>query len=194
MSNDEIIWKLARYTYENPKDEASVVYLMVQIGKIIEREGYGEKFPTLWFYRNWIVHYQLDRKDRDARREMLNKLEEAILIVIAQKNDEILKSLGEAISLNSLHKEMASFFRAHRLEKQGFDYLGWFKKFDALLIAILSDLPLIPPRDSGYSFEEFRFKASPTGKTSEAEFEIKLPNNKTLGGKVVVKISGKVQS
>ena len=193
MADNEIIEKLKKYTHENPKEEKDVVYLIVQIGKIIERNDDAQNFPVLWFYRNWVVHYQLTRRAADGRMELLDKLNVAIGSVITGKNNEILQRLEEAISLKSLHKEIASFFQSYNLEKQGVDYLEWFKKFDALLISILVDLPLIPPPDGGYAFIEFRFKRS-NADASDAEFEVKMPNNKSIGGRVVVKVTGKLRT
>jgi hypothetical protein len=190
MADDEIVGKLARYTYANPEEEADVVYLIVQIGKIIERQGDEVNFPSLWFYRNWVVHYQLDKKGRDARTKMLDKLNDAVSAVVAYKHDEILRHLEDAVSLKNLHAEIARFVKSHRLEKPGFDYVDWFKKFDILLINILVDLPLIPPPDAGYVFEEFRFKRS---NDADAEFEIKMPN-KIIGGRIIAKFSGRVRT
>ncbi len=193
MANDEIVEKLKKYTYDYPKEEEDIVYLIVQIGKIVERNEDEQNFPVLWFYRNWVVHYQLDRKGADGRTEMLDKLNVAIMSVITGKGDEILQRLEEAISLKSLHKEIASLFQSYGLEKQGVDYIDWFKKFDALLISILVDLSLVPPKDGSYAFTEFRFKRS-NADDSDAEFEVKMLNNKSIGGRVVVKVTGKLRT
>ncbi len=181
MADDEIVEKLRKYTHSYPEDEASVVYVMVQAGKIIERNGWWGEFPVLRFYRNWVAHPQLDQRGRgrDGRTEMLDKLNGAIAAFIA-KDTNAMEQFESAISLKRLQKEFAAFIQKHQLERPNFDYGLWLEKFDALLVNVLVDLPLIPPPDAGYLFTEFRFKRS-SDEASDAEFEIQVSKEANAG-------------
>ena len=191
MANDEIVGKLARYTYAELEDEAAAVYLIVQIGKIIEREESSQDFPVLCFYRDWVVHPKLDRNRRDGRTEMLGKLNEAVLAVIERRGHEVLERFEGAVSLKKLQKEIARFVQKYQLQRPNFDYVPWFKKFEGLLVSVLVDLPLIPSKDLGYAFTEFRFKKS-NADAADAEFEVDVLKSAN-GGKPMT-IKGKLRT
>jgi hypothetical protein len=38
-----------------------VSYLLVQLGKLVEREQPPPDYPVIKFYRNWVAHPKLDR-------------------------------------------------------------------------------------------------------------------------------------
>ncbi len=183
----EIVEKLRKYSSSYLTEEADVVYLIVQIGKIIESQKEEKNFPALWFYRNWVVHYQLDKKGSDGRTQMLDRLDETIASMVGKKADEVSPEFEEAVSFKPLHEELGRFLRSNDLEEAGFDYATWCERLDDLLVRILVDLPLIPPKDGGYAFTEFRFNRTHTD-TRDAEFEVKLSDNKSIGGRVVVRV------
>ena len=122
---------------------------------------------------------------------MLNKLNQAVLTTIAKKHNDVVSQLEAAISLKSLNKEIVRFVGAHHLEKPDFDYAQWFKSFHSLLVSILVDLPLIPPKDAGYAFTEFKFKKS-NAETADVEFEIEVLPSANNG--IPLTIKGKLRT
>jgi hypothetical protein len=186
----EILSKLEKYSSEVPEEESDVVYLIIQMGKFIESAGTQSHFPVLWFYRNWVVHYQLDKKANDGRQEMLDKLNEAIL-TIDKDVEQFPELLREAVSLKRLHKEIADFFKVNDLEKEGVNYLDWLEAFDTLLLKVLTDLPLLPPPDANYAFTEFRFNKPELG--HEFEFRIKFAEKRILGGALEITVPGELK-
>ena len=58
MTND-IIQKLNNHIGNGLDEEADVTYLLVQLGKLIERERSKDYCRVLSFYRNWVVHSTL---------------------------------------------------------------------------------------------------------------------------------------
>ena len=62
--NYDIIEKLNEHVLgDGLRSEAGVVYLLVQLAKLVEREHLRDAYPHLMFYRNWAVHSRLDRTD-----------------------------------------------------------------------------------------------------------------------------------
>ena len=180
--NDEIINKIKRYTKKSPSEEAHIVYVLVQIGKIIEREELEEKFPILCFYRNWVVHPQLDRNANDGRRDMLIRINDAI--EASQENNEKvmewLAKFADAISIKEFSFELTNFFSRFGLEDKNLDSKIWLKDFYQLLINILIDLPLKTPKDSSYVFEEFCFEK--INNPNSVNIRIKLKSGEIYDG------------
>lgn len=52
----DIIAKLAKELKEPISSEPQVVYLMVELRKLIELNGDGANYPALKFHCDWIVH------------------------------------------------------------------------------------------------------------------------------------------
>lgn len=175
MTN-EIIEKLKKYASAELKEEAHIVYIMVQLGKIIERDSIQNQFPVLCFYRDWVVHHQLDRMKNDNRRTMYDKLNDAVTLVSQNgKNDEecieVMRNIAKAISFRELKREIESLFIQYTVLDTTLDN-NWFKQFINLLINILTDIPLKPT--SGYQFEEFQHQKSQDREAGQDEYEIKI--------------------
>lgn len=164
MTND-IVEKLKECTNSGFQKEAPVVYIMVQIGKIIERDSIQKDFPVFCFYRDWVVHPQLDRKKNDARNDMYAQLDDAILLASKESKDvkesvDVLRKIAEAISFYKLEQEINSLFTQYEVIDTKFNYDEWFKQFRCLLMKVLTDLPLKPATNFNYSFKEFCYKES----------------------------------
>ena len=62
--NHDIIEKLNEHVLgDGVRSEAGVMYLLVQLAKIIERERLKDTYPHLMCFRNWAVHSRLNRAD-----------------------------------------------------------------------------------------------------------------------------------
>ena len=60
--NRDIIEKLDKHVLgEGVRSEAGVVYLLIQLAKLVERANRRDAYPYLVFYRNWVAHSKLDR-------------------------------------------------------------------------------------------------------------------------------------
>ncbi len=175
MTN-EIVEKLKKYTEARLQEEAHVVYVVVQLGKIIERDSVQQEFPVFSFYRDWVVHHQLDRVKKDGRQDLYNKVDSAI--GLASKNGKspyeavsVPKYIAEAISFKCLTQEIENLFTRYSIVNETFNRDIWFKHFTHLLIKVLTDLSLRP--GNTYLFEEFRYEKS-LNNTGEYEIKIKL--------------------
>src|SRR5947207_2263802 len=71
---EDIIRKLTVELNKGITTEVQVVYLLVGIRKLIERDEVEEKYPALMFHCDWAVHAKLDRA---PAKSILRLLDEA---------------------------------------------------------------------------------------------------------------------
>lgn len=114
MSQQSIFYKIgvllgSIYESENPLfEERDVVYLLVEMYKVKERDlkskrgDIKKEFPHLAFFRDWVVHTQLDDNAWFIRKEELNNkaelLKEILLILDDDYTKEKLQSLWESVT------------------------------------------------------------------------------------------------
>jgi hypothetical protein len=60
MSRHAIVEKLHGHLAGGIDNEPAVVYLLVELRKLLELDGRKQEFPLLNFYGNWVVHTRLD--------------------------------------------------------------------------------------------------------------------------------------
>jgi len=183
---NQIIEKLNQHIGKNLNEEADVVYLFVQIRKLLEQENRLGEFPILQFYCNWIVYPRLNYLDRNpGMKDVLDKLEKAIeLETNGGSKDDVLSLFSDTLSLKKLWKELNDFFRSY--DEFNPDILNkpepW-SNLGGLLINILTDLPLIPPIGSYKYIKEFCFKLA-TDDTHLARIQIKSLTGKIYDGPI----------
>ncbi len=179
MKND-IIAKLNEHIRDGINREADVVYLFVQIGKILEQED-ARAYPTLQFYRNWVVHHRLDRiGSNPGMKTILDKLEAAAQAHYENRDkNEILELISGTVSLRRLWEEMESFFNSHDEFDHGvLNTPEPWANIGGLILRILVDLPLIAP--NSYRFiREFRF-SPPADDTHVVRVQISLGTGELL--------------
>ena len=108
--NDAILEKLK----EPPRAEADVVYVFVEIRKLLEREGKGKEaeFATLKFFCDWVMHVKLDRS---GARKILSLLDAELSASPDPAPIEPDSELYQFVSLDRLREEMTRFYRDKEL-------------------------------------------------------------------------------
>ncbi|MDP2647907.1 MAG: hypothetical protein Q8P35_01545 [Candidatus Yanofskybacteria bacterium] len=183
---NEIITKLNSHVARGVTGEADVVYLFVQVGKLLE-QGQSRAYPALEFYRNWVVHHKLERiSSNPAMKDLLDKLEAAETARQSQADQNaVLALLSDTIGFRQLYDEMITFFR----DTPGFDTAVFdrpepWANLGALLLSILVDLPLLAPERDYRLIREFRFKPA-VDDTHIARVAIRLASGEVLEGPIV---------
>ncbi|MBI2036590.1 hypothetical protein HYT17_03095 [Candidatus Microgenomates bacterium] len=144
MAREEIIEKLDKFLakYSVPDEECYVVYLLVEIRKLLEREG-SPKFPLVRFYCDWTVHTKKDRS-LQAIKEIVDRIDGCFSIQshYLLKSDEIFNFLKMA----ELRKEFNQLFKRYNLQTNilGGD-ISWASFVDTLTKA-LSEQPILNPK------------------------------------------------
>jgi len=180
----EILAKLKSHVARGLTREADVVYLLVQVRKLLEQENEEGEWPALHFYANWVVHHRLDRvRQGSAFQAMLGRLEAAVR---AQSNQELAigKSLADAVSLRTLYKDLIEFWETHEdLDVTLMKKAGFWENFAGLLISVLTDLPLVAP--SAGLIREFRYLGS-ADVLHRVRFQVHLQSGKILEADLAV--------
>jgi hypothetical protein len=63
MSQHQIEQKLQEEFGRELASEAQVVYVLVEVGKLLEHRKVKKKYKTINFYRNWVVHTKLEQSE-----------------------------------------------------------------------------------------------------------------------------------
>lgn len=159
------------------KEECEVVYLMVEIRKILE---YGESsYKTLRFYCNWVLHKELNQERTtkllsDIFEKDIN-LEES-----GRKNAYNMKSIGvDFFKLNKFKKEFKDFLKDNNLPLNLAEKDWW--TFIKLLLEIIKDCPIaFTPNKirkleiKKYTDNIFGYKFSLVGNNSKPVIKIKF--------------------
>jgi hypothetical protein len=61
MARHAIVEKLVPKLQEQISDESQAVYIMVELRKLLERDGLKSTYDLVNFYGNWVVHPQLEK-------------------------------------------------------------------------------------------------------------------------------------
>ena len=137
-----LIEKLGRLLDEPPSNERDVTYALVEIRKILERDGTKKTHWTLGFYCDWALHTQLT--GRDAKR-ILNMLDER-LGRFDPKYPESIDPDGavhEVLSFSLLRKHLQDFCGRDELPTVWTDDMFAWLKFAQIYGEIVRDTPLL---------------------------------------------------
>lgn len=154
MSASEIINKLRDFLQARPllTEECQIVYLMVEIRKVLDHEKSGSKYPLLKFYSDWTVHTEKDRISPEIKQmmEVMYKTAEADIA------NPALRKAGSPIMqfayMEGLGQEMKSFLENHGVDSSlAQNEMRWIE-FIKLLVKILENQPIINPSPSIESF------------------------------------------
>lgn len=138
----DIILKLRDLIRNGINTEAEVVYLMVQVRKLIESERLTD-FENLKFHSDWVVHSKLSGR---KAQEVLKQFDEANVLLRDGIELEDLPSLlrneiDQLSKLDIFREELDRFLDGHSLPLINSHEEGW-TKFLLLYASIIEDCPL----------------------------------------------------
>jgi hypothetical protein len=146
----EIIEKINEYLHRNKvNEEDQVVYLMVELRKLLDRQGDSgvkSKYPLIRFYSDWIVH--TDKKNiTSAIRIILNTIESKL--TPHPVNDDV-----EFLLLPEFKSELAMLFKQCNITDVLCEDSDRWRKFVIALTKVLADQPMLDPTKH---IKEFRY-------------------------------------
>jgi len=156
MGRLDIIEKLNRFLGEhNPlSEECHVVYLMVEIRKILDHErdtGHKNEYPLLRFYSDWIVHTSKDKITIEMER-IINEVFRDIKLQIENPNS--VRSMTPVMQFaykQQLEIEMKKFLGEHQLSTSVTGAEKWVH-FVSLLVKVLENQPIKNPTEDVIEF------------------------------------------
>lgn len=131
------------------KEEFEIVYLMVELRKLLDREreqNKPEKYSLVRFHADWVVH---TRKDHitEVMKEIMGKIDESIDTYPKDGNIDFLL-------LPEFRKELASLMEEYGLPHNFCSNDDEWLDFMVALTSVIADQPIINPTPN---ITEFRY-------------------------------------
>jgi len=141
MARHSIVEKLHPVLTEPINTEMQVVYILVELRKLLEHDGKKNVYPVLNFYGNWVVHTKLS--DSPVADRIVRLLDE---ITYRKANDAVdLKLEDEAFSFFNetlLREQLSAFLESVDLPTElCTDDTNWHY-FRKKLAGVIEDAPL----------------------------------------------------
>lgn len=152
MTN-QIIEKLNHHISTGFTKEADVMYLLVQLGKLIERERPGD-YSVVRFYRNWVAHEKLNRpKANPSMRAILDSFETLLAAAHAGGNTAgHIQQVADNVSLTALYRELDQLLGDLPFDRNMVGNPSGWQDFVPKLLGILTDIDL--QADGTYQYLE----------------------------------------
>lgn len=95
-----------KISLEKEMTEENVMYILVETWKYCQRHNVENKYPFLRFFRNWVVHIEIDRLTRDI----------SSILESSSKDKEKLSDLvnGLMYNLKEIHKSFSDNYIDNR--------------------------------------------------------------------------------
>jgi hypothetical protein len=126
-----------------------VVYVLVELRKLMERNGDFAKYPALKFYCDWAAHPSLDREPAqqivqlfDGYEQILHEGDVGAGRHAQEEDQELLAELRGTLELTNFHRELGQYLGAHVLDEAPFETLGEWITFLMHYAAVIQDCPL----------------------------------------------------
>ncbi len=186
----DILTKLAHALAQPVTSEGQVVYIMVELRKLIELNGDGAMFAALKFHCDWVAHpvlQGLQAQEIVRLFDRYQKLEDNKPLAHGRPDMSFMNQLGPVLTMSDFRNEVDAYLRSQQLDSSipnGNDKWATFLMHYA---GVIEDCPLrcvsqglkhvdevtlkllgIPPKataSSGFQLViEWRWKSKLTGK------------------------------
>lgn len=127
--------KLRNALSEQIEKECQVVYIMVEVRKLLDRFS-EQKYSLLRFFCDWVLHIEIN--NLSPAREILNR------IATEHKSKEFIGTSIEFISFDHLRNEMLNFFKEKDINLPSewlINHEKW-NSFRKIFSNIIKDCPL----------------------------------------------------
>lgn len=140
----DIIAKLRAELESGITSEAQVVYLMVGIRKIIERDEIDDNYSALKFHCDWALHPKMSRR---AAREMLKLFDDAHVDLVDQVKLESLpiavrRGIDRIAKMTDFEAELKEFLAKYELPQLSAEQRDGWLRFVRLYSKVVEDIPL----------------------------------------------------
>jgi hypothetical protein len=138
MGQHQIVEKLQQEFERELNSEAQVVYVLVEIGKLLEHGEAKAKYRTINFYRNWAVHTKV------SGSTLADELIHTFDRYITDNNVDSSKTLKNFVSPQTLRIELREYLKTpHGLTFPSCEDGVLWKRFVKHLAGVISQTPLL---------------------------------------------------
>jgi len=148
---DDIVSKLDKELHKEITSEPQVVYILVQVRKLIETDNPMEDFEALKLHCSWVLHPKLSRA---SAKDLLGKLNDQYARLLGNSSpQEAVKELGERLGLKPFQAEFRKFLRFYGIDGSYCDG-NWWLGFLYHYSRVVQDCPLECVAESGWQFNK----------------------------------------
>lgn len=141
MARPGIIDKLRSELHLPVETEMQVVYILVEIRKVLEHNTEKGRYPVLNFYCNWIVHTKLSASPVADR--IVRLLDETLYRLANGERDVALEAQAEEfMDERLLRDELRAFLESSDLPLEICTDSGRWDAFRKRLAGVIEDVPL----------------------------------------------------
>lgn len=139
MSEEAIVGKLRTQLQEKVVSECQVVYILVEIRKLLVLHNQRTAFDILNLHCNWAVHISLDR---DAAQNLIIELNHSYSrLNTGEKAEQGFKGMWNYLSFDRFRKQLRAFLSLHHLPTEICGAALW-QKFLHYYSLVIQDCPL----------------------------------------------------
>lgn len=146
----DILSKLQLELTQDVTSERQVVYILVQIRKLIDNDNHAKDLEALRLHCDWVVHPKLDRK---GARQLLGKLNDRYTTVLKTNPNADLQELSKRLGLRAFQAEFQEFLRRYCLDGSFCDTDWWFA-FLYHYSRVIQDCPLESVAEPDWYFDK----------------------------------------
>jgi hypothetical protein len=140
MSEDAIVGKLRSELGRDIVSECQVVYLLVEVRKLLELRNQTEAFGALTFHCNWALHTRLDK---DAAQNLITGLSRCYAgLNEGATAERSFRALWNDLGFDRFRKQFRGFLTSHELPRDICDSDRW-KTFLSYYSFVIQDCPLV---------------------------------------------------
>jgi len=156
MARSEISEKLSLLIKENDWDEPRVLYIFVQLRKILDHRDDRDNYTILRFYCDWVVHISKDYITKETIG-ILKEIEKDATLQIRTGGTGTSAAIN-FVYLDYLKPEIRAVLQRESIDpKEIFEELNW-EKLVVCLSRILENQPLQVKDSYGLNIRKIEFK------------------------------------
>lgn len=135
---DELLRKIQYALDRRLTNEMKVVYLLVELRKLMDREAY--KDPVLRMFTNWVVHTSLENQAAGSTL-ILHEFDELMREIFEHRTGRLPPALHT--SLGPFRESLILFFKHFHLSAKFVTDRAEWKRFGKLYCSIVSECPVV---------------------------------------------------
>ena len=133
---DELLKKIENTLSEGITSEKDVVYLLVEIRKLMDRDNYLD--PVIRSFTNWVVHVELGH-EHEGTTDLLKEFDEVVRL---RKEENRGSLFPPHCSFETFRRNLGALFTIYNLPTKLIESEKSWMMFARLYSAVVSDCPI----------------------------------------------------
>ncbi|MCE5310877.1 MAG: hypothetical protein LLG20_24815 [Acidobacteriales bacterium] len=135
---NEIVEKLRAELTRGIETEAQVVYLLVEIRKLIEHSEYVNRYLSVLFFCEWALHVKMSRQSAFL---LLKEIDDAL--ERSTSAEQMAELVGTRLSMDTFRDDLIHVLMDHNLPTEPIRTMQGWLAFLPLYLNVISDCPVL---------------------------------------------------